>query len=948
MNFKAIILVFLSLFGIIEQGFSQSIDSHLKEFITTKDGLPSNEVYHIIQDKNNYLWFATDNGIVKYDGNSFKVFNSNDGLPNNTVFRFYEQPDGKIYGECLYNEYFYIENDSIHSYPYNSLISECIPKTSKCYSFHIDSLSTTHIGTMHGGITIDKNGNLIHLDRVLDDVKYNSVLKLKPFDNYVLTYLTSVLDSLDDNFSIRKLTKKGSVNYPVKRSNLSIANESPYAVKVDDEKIATMFGQKIFLLDSTKILSQIKPKSIPIGVFMIDSLLWVCTRNNGATAYTVTQDTLIEVDHFLDGNSVTSIIKDNENGYWFSTLESGIIHVYDFDLVRLFKAKTNQNISAFCIDQKNSLIGFDDGLLLNLKDTLSRLKLKTQIKAIKKWSNNHFFLYSAYEAINYKTYQTREATTTLSFDPSRYSDLINLSDSIILMRTSLSFKIYNKNSKSIVYSSDNKHQVNEKILSIGIYQNTILLATTKGLALFKKTDYSYIKNISLPSSVVALSTTNNDLIIACRNGNIYTYNGIDIIELNLQKEKIISRIFDLKTVNQIMIVATNLGIEKYIYDQIKDTWSFYEFINLPGVINIHLSEEDIYYVTKKEIYLDRNNIQNNLIPTVEIVEFRVNGNISSLSQNIQLTHNQNNLQFKINSISYSSALGKFKYKIEGINQDYLFTSDPNINYASLPSGDYKFIVSSTTNGIDYSNKIEYEFTVLPPYWKSTWFIITTTLLILIILIFLYYRQVQKIKIKSALQESIAKLKSQALTAQLNPHLVFNILNSIQGLISEEETEQANSYLSKFSKFMRNSLNASKKGTVSLAEEVKITESYIELEMLRFPKNVSITLTNNVAKSDYLLPPLIIQPFIENAIKHGIMPSEKENGIINIIINELNGYLLICIEDNGNGFKHPINFNSGDGMRISKERLEILNKNNQVYLEQDNSVTRIILKVYYEA
>jgi hypothetical protein len=444
---------------------------------------------------------------------------------------------------------------------------------------------------------------------------------------------------------------------------------------------------------------------------------------------------------------------------------------------------------------------------------------------------------------------------------------------------------------------------------------------------------------------VAISTINNELIIACRNGNIYMHNGTETTELNLQKDKIISRIFDLKTVNQMMVVATNLGVEKYTYDQIKKTWHSYEFVNLPGVINIKFSNNKIYYVTKKEIYLDRNNIQNNNIPRIEILDFKVNGNSFSPAGKTILRYNQNNIQFKVNSISYSSRLKKFKYKIEGLNNDYLYTSDPNINYTSLAPGNYNFIISSTINGTDYSNEEYYSFTISSPFWKTNWFISLSVTLGIAIFILIYYKRIQRIKTKSALQQSIDQLKSQALTAQLNPHLVFNILNSIQGLISEEETEKANTYLAKFSKFMRSSLASSKKVKVSLDEEIKITKSYIELEMLRFPENVSITLINNVTNSNYYLPPLIIQPFIENAIKHGIMPSEKETGVINVIINEVEDYLLISIEDNGTNFNGPMNFNKGDGMRISKERLEIQNKKNEIYLDKNNEVTRILLKTY---
>jgi hypothetical protein len=919
------------------------MDSHLKEFITTADGLPSNEVYHIIQDQQNYLWFATDNGIVKYDGSSFKVFNSNDGLPNNTVFRFYEQSDGKIYGEALYNQYFYIENDSIHPYPYNNIISNHISSSVRCHSFYIDSLKNTHIGSNNGSIVIDKNGTVIHKDFIDDNSEFISILKIKTFTDYIFTYRVPTKDSLDLNYGIRNLTSNHSLIYPVEKKEPH-NSESNYATKVNKKKIAAIFEGRVFLLDSTKILSQTKPKNNPVGVFMIDSLLWVGTRKNGATAYNITDDSLTKIDHVLDGHSITSVIKDTENGYWFSTLEHGVIHIYDFDLEKIYESNANQNISSFYKDKKYSLIGFDDRTIIDLGNSSINLNLKYQVKNIKKWDNNSYLLLTGRSSFKFIIENNRFKRVPLVYptESKSYLDLLNINDSLVLIRMGYDFNIYNKKTKSIIHLSD---QINERILSTRTYQNSILFATTKGITLFNKIDYSYEKTITLPSSVVSTSTMNEKIILACRNGNLYSFDGKEMIELSLQKEKTISRVFDLKVVNEMMIVATNLGVQKYLYDQKSESWHSYEFINLPGVISIELFENNIYYTTKKEIYFDKNNIQNNNIPTVKIIDFKVNGNTFLSNSNTQLNYTQNNIQFKMSSISYSSELKKYKYKIEGLNQNYLLTSDPNINYASLAPGNYKFIVSSTANGINFSNEAHFSFTISPPFWKTNWFIFTVILLVLSILSFIYYRQIQKIKIRSALHESIAQLKSQALTAQLNPHLIFNILNSIQGLISEEETEKANIYLAKFAKFMRSSLSSSKKITVSLDEEVKITESYIELEMLRFPKDVFITLTNNVTHSNYFLPPLIIQPFIENAIKHGIMPSNKKNGIIKVVINELENFLLISIEDNGNGFSDPMNFNSGDGMRISKERLEIQNKKNEIYLDKDNSVTRIIIKNY---
>ncbi len=406
----------------------------------------------------------------------------------------------------------------------------------------------------------------------------------------------------------------------------------------------------------------------------------------------------------------------------------------------------------------------------------------------------------------------------------------------------------------------------------------------------------------------------------------------------------LSVVYDAFIKENKMIVATNFGVCKFVFDKTSNEWVISETIPISGVVKIYNYENSIYYQTKKEIYKDLNRRHRNSSPATKITSVKINGSTFQADNLKDLNHYENNVLFTVNAVTFSSPFQNFKYQLIGHDKEDLYTTQSEINYSSLPAGAYTFKISSSANGVDYSEEQAISFIIKPPFWKTTWFIVLVILIIMAVLALIYVVQLNKLKVKLTLNQTIAELKSKALTSQLNPHLVFNILNSIQGTISEGEIEKANIYLARFSKFMRSSLKLSKNITIPISDEIEITNSYIALEMLRFPEGLSISIVNNLSNSNLRVPPLILQPFIENAIKHGIMPSKNKPGIIEINLFEENNIFYITITDNGLGFTKPLNCTDGDGMRISKERLEIINQKNTISLDTTKDKTTVVIKI----
>lgn len=276
--------------------------------------------------------------------------------------------------------------------------------------------------------------------------------------------------------------------------------------------------------------------------------------------------------------------------------------------------------------------------------------------------------------------------------------------------------------------------------------------------------------------------------------------------------------------------------------------------------------------------------------------------------------------------------------IDYSNVDYLFkkTTSQDSFWQAIPKGEPALHLSVEANNtydlflrykFQTENLNHYTITVQPHWWQSGKFYLLLGLLTFIslpLLIFYFVKKETKKKLlKKENETRQAKLELKAIYAQLNPHFVFNALNSIQGLMNKSQISEANFYLTEFSSLLRESLKNSDKEMIPLSAEIKLLETYIKLEKLRFRFNYTFSIDNSLNTNDIEVPALLLQPIIENAIKHGVAHMH-ENGYININFYSNVKHLLVDIIDNGNGFNidQP---NTGFGVKLTKERIQLMNK-----------------------
>ncbi|PJJ80468.1 sensor histidine kinase [Mucilaginibacter auburnensis] len=251
-------------------------------------------------------------------------------------------------------------------------------------------------------------------------------------------------------------------------------------------------------------------------------------------------------------------------------------------------------------------------------------------------------------------------------------------------------------------------------------------------------------------------------------------------------------------------------------------------------------------------------------------------------------------------------------------------------YFAVP-GSYKILVYPVgTKDENRKRSVTFKVDSVAVYNKYYSVIQIVPYVLLALLAFGIYYMFNKRRLrKLRRQKEVANLKLGSVRAQLNPHFMFNALTSIQNLMHQQDTSGANHYLSKFADLTRQVLNATTAELISLEDELKIIEDSLQIEQLRFGFAYNVNVDENINIANTEVPAMLMQPFIENAAKHGVS-NKLHNGKIDINIARQQNDLLLVITDNGSGFNTQNNVATGFGLKISRERIALLN---QLYKEQ---------------
>jgi two-component sensor histidine kinase len=272
------------------------------------------------------------------------------------------------------------------------------------------------------------------------------------------------------------------------------------------------------------------------------------------------------------------------------------------------------------------------------------------------------------------------------------------------------------------------------------------------------------------------------------------------------------------------------------------------------------------------------------------------------SGDIQIPYTEaKNITISFSTLSFGGKNISYQYSVSKNDQDNWRDITGDINLANTDYGTYTIKVKAKTISSDYCEPVVFTLSILRPFWATWWFIaLCICVMITIILLIVFARIVQMLQKKR--KEHLAEIRFikseyRALNALMNPHFIFNTLNNVQALVNRNDKVAANNYLRIFADLIRQNMQNVSKELIPLEKEMSLIRNYLILEKLRFEDNLNyiIDIDEGLDLSEIMVPPLLIQPLVENSIKHGLFPMESADSIICIGLHEQDGILIIEVK-----------------------------------------------------
>jgi ligand-binding sensor domain-containing protein/two-component sensor histidine kinase len=313
---------------------------------------------------------------------------------------------------------------------------------------------------------------------------------------------------------------------------------------------------------------------------------------------------------------------------------------------------------------------------------------------------------------------------------------------------------------------------------------------------------------------------------------------------------------------------------------------------------------------------------------------------------VQVSHANRHFTFYCEGISlrYPSKL-EYQYWLEGLEENWEPPTDADFAvFGNLPFGGYTFHARARVAGGEWSQPLSYSFTVRPPFWFTWWFILLSACGLSVIVVWLVRsrereRRRQRDQEMAEMKSRMLALEQQSLNTNMNRHFIFNALNSIQYYINRQDRMAANRYLTDFARLIRKNLDSSQDEFTTLRDELERLELYLRLEHMRFRDKFEyrIQVSPDVRPDEVRMPAMLLQPFLENSIWHGLLPKESAGWVV-VDVSRNGPYLELTITDNGIGIEHSLRSKEGTGSHISKgmeitaSRIELLRRMSGMQIE----------------
>jgi hypothetical protein len=904
----------------------------------TREGLAGSTVYCMVQDNDGFLWFGTETGVSRFDGTHFRNFTKNEGLPNNEIIQMFADSKGRIWMAPFKNALCYYFKGKIFNAENDSLVKSLKVK-SYVYRFAEDSK-----GNM---LFLEKER--LHVISSGNQVRYYDSLGNEPIEIGV-----AVSRNTSGNFNViekNKLYEFDIGGVPVFLKGLSPLSMNPNYLACSEDMLfwrTDTFKVGVLVFNSGKMLHQPLPLT-HINLSILDKHRFAILSQNGVTVYSI--DDSKGPQEFLPGMRVSGIMQDTEGSLWFCTLDNGIYRLNsEFITNRRFRNDNQLNLSVVCLTEYNnrifagssnwSVYAFTPGQEKTVVYNLARhdtYALVTEVIPADKGK----LIYGSTSDLGLIDPQAGSFQRRIS---NIVVKAISKSPAGLLVGTSRNVMVVDSQSLTIIDTI-------WKNRATTVYYNndTVFIGTLEGLYMmlpdrsvkFMGDLFPEFKNrithIRKAGNGTWWMSTFDEGILGWKPGQspqkVTVKNGLT--------SNICYSIF-LK--EQDLWVGTNNGLNKI--DLSKKDLPIKTFTIASGLLSnviyaIYVRGTSVYLGTPEGLtYFNEEKITDYSQCKLQVTDIMAGNRIVSNNDSaLVLSHAQRNIRIDYVGISYKSA-GEivYRYRLKGLDSTWNESKETFLEYQALPAGAYELQLQATNKFGVHSETISIPFIVEKSLTEKNWFRAVAALVFLAGFGTIVYLLTRRIRIreekKTATARRISELEQLALKAQMNPHFIFNCLNSIQQYVMDTDIAGANKFISGFSRLVRQTLDFSSRQLISLEEEINYLTTYLELEKTRFENkfDYSVTIEKGIHTSEYYLQPMILQPFVENSIRHGIRYRRDKNGLITIGISQNANYIVCVLEDNGIGRKAAasqksnlaINYQS-KGMSLTADRIEMINK-----------------------
>ncbi len=890
------------------------------------DGLPSSQVYQAIEDDRSIMWFATDRGLVRFDGYEFQVFTTKDGLGSNVIFGFHKGYDNKIWFYLYNGGIGYIEEDKVSIPKFNELIKDKLKKA---------IITSMYVGKDNTISLVSRNGYY--------NFKYNSKQELVHASDWNFYYYSHMclVDSLMymfDSTSTPIKQQDSMIKIGIKESivqrfpNYKIPEISHRTDLIKTERgIFGVQNDLIFQMVDTSIVQlNILPGIATFSIFEDRrSNIWVGTERQGAFCFK-NGDLQSTPQQFLSNYNVTSVCEDIYGGMWFTTWDAGVFYLRNLN-VQSFKYGNkyhSESISTMCVYDSMLWVGTNNGSIFR-QETSRKSRPKLIYKDFGKIfsiqrSKDELFIRSAIRIpeqqllipkVNYSSKII--VTTTLSDTVWTYGRLEDPDIS--------PFELYLP------------RKIGSRIECIFYWKNKVFTGTQEGLFYLKNDNSWELYPLPFNPWIIDVTTSESSIYMATKEHGILINDGENNHYINKDNGILANHIRTIAIdKNQNLWIGTKKGINKIALNKKNEVINITEITDADGLISnevnqILYQDEQIWVATNEGISQFNSNqtFNNPLSPPIYLTSLGVNQAYKEFSIANEFDHMSKAFNFKFAGINYpGNGLTKYKYRLKGFDGKWNETYDREARYMLSP-GNYIFeVMAQSSYGVWSQNPANYNFTINAPIWQRWWFLTLVICTFCALAFYLFNNRINALKKEASLKVKMAESQHQALSAQLKPHFVFNAINSIHNYIRKNDKEKSSEYLILFSKLIRQVLANSNEHLISIEQELQLVNKYLQIEQLRFKEKLtySLKVDDQIDVERMKIPTQLIQPYVENAIWHGLMHKE-EPGHVSIKINQLENQLHCVIEDNGVGRKlakkNTNNSHKSSGMTINIQRLKLV-------------------------